>query len=53
VIAHRLSTIVNADQILVIDKGEIAEVGNHEELIARNGIYFDLYQRQNIAADLI
>jgi ATP-binding cassette subfamily B protein len=53
VIAHRLSTIVNADQILVIDKGEIAEVGNHEELIARNGIYFDLYQRQNIGADLI
>jgi ATP-binding cassette subfamily B protein len=53
VIAHRLSTIVNADKILVIDKGEIAEVGNHEELIARNGIYFDLYQRQNIAADLI
>jgi ATP-binding cassette subfamily B protein len=53
VIAHRLSTIVNADQILVIEKGQIAESGNHEELIAKNGIYFDLYQRQNIAADLV
>ena len=53
VIAHRLSTIVNADQILVIENGQIAESGNHEELIAKNGIYFDLYQRQNIAADLI
>ena len=53
VIAHRLSTIVNADQILVIENGQIAEFGKHEELIAKKGIYFDLYQRQNIAADLI
>jgi ATP-binding cassette, subfamily B, bacterial IrtA/YbtP len=39
VIAHRLSTITGADQILVVDKGEIAEQGKHEELLARNGLY--------------
>ncbi|MFT3739347.1 MAG: ABC transporter ATP-binding protein [Breznakibacter sp.] len=39
VIAHRLSTITNADQILVIDQGEIAERGKHDELLATNGIY--------------
>jgi ABC-type multidrug transport system fused ATPase/permease subunit len=38
---------------LFIEKGQIAESGNHVELIAKNGIYFDLYQRQNIAADLV
>jgi ATP-binding cassette subfamily B protein len=53
VIAHRLSTIVNADQILVIDQGEIAERGTHEELIKKGGNYFDLYQKQNIQRELI
>jgi ATP-binding cassette subfamily B protein len=53
VIAHRLSTIVNADQILVIDKGEIAERGTHDELIKQGGNYFDLYQKQNIQRELI
>jgi ATP-binding cassette subfamily B protein len=53
VIAHRLSTIVNADQILVIDKGEIAERGTHDELIKKGGNYFDLYQKQNIQRELI
>ena len=42
-IAHRLSTVINADQIVVIDKGTIAEVGKHQELLARNGIYTKLY----------
>jgi ATP-binding cassette subfamily B protein len=53
VIAHRLSTIIHADQILVIDKGEIIERGTHEELVARGGMYFDLYERQNLQSDLI
>jgi len=46
VIAHRLSTIRKADQILVIENGKIAERGNHDELIASKGRYFDLYTYQ-------
>ncbi|HEU5249011.1 MAG TPA: ABC transporter ATP-binding protein [Thermoanaerobaculia bacterium] len=46
VIAHRLSTIRNADTILVLEGGEIVERGNHRELLARGGRYFDLYTRQ-------
>ena len=46
VIAHRLSTIKSADQIIVLESGEIKEIGKHEELVAKGGIYSDLYQRQ-------
>ncbi|MHA8049646.1 ABC transporter ATP-binding protein [Aquirufa sp. ROCK-SH2] len=46
VIAHRLSTIRNANQILVMDKGEIKERGNHEELLANDGLYAQLYHLQ-------
>lgn len=46
VIAHRLSTIRKADQILVIEKGKIVERGNHDELIASKGRYYDLYTYQ-------
>ena len=44
VIAHRLSTIRNADRILIIEKGRIADIGKHEELIERNATYRELYR---------
>jgi ATP-binding cassette subfamily B protein len=53
VIAHRLSTIIQADQILVLDGGQIVERGNHEELVTNKGLYFELFERQNLQADLI
>jgi ABC-type multidrug transport system fused ATPase/permease subunit len=46
VIAHRLSTIRSADQIMVVEAGEIVERGNHEELVAKNGRYKQLYDKQ-------
>ena len=46
VIAHRLSTIRNADQILVLNQGEIIEQGNHETLLAIDGFYANLYNSQ-------
>jgi ATP-binding cassette subfamily B protein len=53
VIAHRLSTIIQADQILVLEQGEIVERGTHDELVAKKGLYFELFERQNLQADLI
>ena len=50
VIAHRLSTIVAADQIIVLDGGVVVEKGKHEELVAKRGLYFDLYQRQSLTS---
>ena len=46
VIAHRLSTIESADQIIVMDRGEIVEKGTHTELLAQENIYAGLYQKQ-------
>jgi ATP-binding cassette subfamily B protein len=46
VIAHRLSTIRNADEILVMNQGQIVEQGSHDELMARRGFYYDLYNSQ-------
>lgn len=47
-VAHRLSTITHADQILVIDNGQLAEQGTHEELLQKRGVYYKLFQVQNI-----
>lgn len=46
IIAHRLSTIVNVDKIIVMDRGHIVETGKHEELLAKNGRYTELYHMQ-------
>ena len=46
VIAHRLSTIINSDRIFVIQKGALAEVGNHSELLRKKGLYYQLYTTQ-------
>ena len=46
IIAHRLSTIQDADKIVVIDHGEILEIGNHDELLAKQGMYYELYMTQ-------
>jgi ATP-binding cassette subfamily B protein len=48
VIAHRLSTVRDADQILVLEKGSIVERGTHDELVAKGGLYSDLYNRQDL-----
>ncbi|ADK15682.1 putative ABC transporter ATP-binding protein [Clostridium ljungdahlii DSM 13528] len=48
IIAHRLSTIKNADKILVMDKGNIVEQGNHSKLLAKSGLYSDIYNSQFI-----
>ena len=48
VIAHRLSTVRDADQILVLEKGQIFERGTHDELVSQGGLYADLYNRQDL-----
>ena len=46
VVAHRLSTIQHADKIIVMQKGEIKEMGKHQELLKQKGLYYNLYQLQ-------
>jgi ATP-binding cassette, subfamily B, multidrug efflux pump len=46
IIAHRLSTVQRADKILVMHKGQLREIGTHQELLAQRGIYWRLYQLQ-------
>jgi ATP-binding cassette subfamily B protein len=53
IIAHRLSTIQRADKILVLDKGEVKEIGSHEELLAHNGYYRKLYDMQFVTLNIL
>ena len=46
VVAHRLSTVRNADQIIVLDKGRVAEIGTHETLTGKKGLYYSLVRNQ-------
>lgn len=46
IVAHRLSTIQHSDKIIVMHKGEIKEMGNHQELLRKKGLYYNLYQLQ-------
>jgi ABC-type multidrug transport system fused ATPase/permease subunit len=51
VIAHRLSTVRDADEIVVIQKGQVKERGSHNDLIAKNGVYKKLVERQLMQKD--
>uniref|UniRef100_UPI00359FEA57 ATP-binding cassette domain-containing protein n=1 Tax=Prevotella heparinolytica TaxID=28113 RepID=UPI00359FEA57 len=46
IVAHRLSTVKNADQIVVLDKGKVVEIGNHEVLTSKRGTYYNLVKNQ-------
>ena len=52
IVAHRLSTIKRADVIFVVERGEIRESGDHQSLLKRRGIYYNLYRLQNMERKL-
>ena len=51
VIAHRLSTVIDADKIIVLENGKIAEQGTHKELLQKNGLYAEMWMRQQEKSD--
>jgi len=51
VIAHRLSTVIDADKIIVLENGKIAEQGTHKELLLKNGLYAEMWMRQQEKSD--
>jgi len=51
VIAHRLSTVIDANKIIVLEKGKIAEQGTHKELLQKNGLYAEMWMRQQEQSD--
>jgi len=51
-ISHRISTVRHADQIAVLVAGQIAELGTHEQLLAKNGYYASLFQKQQLEEEL-
>ena len=51
VIAHRLSTVVNCDNIIVLNDGQVAEQGTHQDLLAKNGMYYTMWMRQASGED--
>ena len=52
IVSHRISTVRDADQILVLDKGEIVERGTHDELVRHNGLYAELHRKQLLEEEL-
>jgi ABC-type multidrug transport system fused ATPase/permease subunit len=48
IVAHRLSTIENADVIAVVDHGKVVELGNHDELMGKQGVYYSLVNQQRL-----
>ena len=52
IISHRISTVKHADNILVLDDGQIIEQGSHQELLAKRGLYWDIYQKQLLQEEL-
>ncbi len=52
IISHRISAVREADNILVLDEGEVVEKGNHQELLRKGGIYADLFQLQQLSEEL-
>jgi ATP-binding cassette subfamily B protein len=52
IISHRISTVKDADMIIVLDNGAVAERGTHDELVKKGGIYADLYEKQLLEKEL-